>query len=515
MKIIMSLLLLSILLFSCAEIVAPSGGEKDTQPPKVKKSSPENYTTNFNSNKIEIKFDEFIKLNSGGGNILISPSLENKPKFELIGKKVIIIFKEKLLKETTYIINFGSSIKDNNEGNILKDYKFIFSTGSFIDSLKIEGKVLNAFNKEAVDNVLVALYKKDEDSVLYKKPLYFTKTNKEGQYSLENLKSNSYQIVALEDKNLNYIFDQENERIAFQEKIITLEENTLNEPLFLYQNIKETKITEQTNKELNHTIFNFNKSFLDLEIDIDTYNENDLLYYSLDKKQLHYWYLNKNKEKTSFYIKTNKEKIDSFTTKLTNNNIKTPFLYKVNSQKINNKNKITIDFPFPITNFNEENLSILKNTIQLKYNFKWSKNNLTLNLSTDNLYDSLIININEGCFTSFHNLNSKSLLDTLTQFNGEISNLIIKTSQYKDFIIELYNNENKLIAVQNVSRETKTYFNNLKQGNYFIRIFKDLNKDGIWNSGLFNLKRQPEKTLIYQSIELKDNWDKEIDIKIQ
>ncbi|MFT4643835.1 MAG: hypothetical protein ACI8ZX_000231, partial [Planctomycetota bacterium] len=202
MKIIMSLLLLSILLFSCAEIVAPSGGEKDTQPPKVKKSSPENYTTNFNSNKIEIKFDEFIKLNSGGGNILISPSLENKPKFELIGKKVIIIFKEKLLKETTYIINFGSSIKDNNEGNILKDYKFIFSTGSFIDSLKIEGKVLNAFNKEAVDNVLVALYKKDEDSVLYKKPLYFTKTNKEGQYSLENLKSNSYQIVALEDKNL-------------------------------------------------------------------------------------------------------------------------------------------------------------------------------------------------------------------------------------------------------------------------------------------------------------------------
>ncbi|MFT4646459.1 MAG: hypothetical protein ACI8ZX_002889, partial [Planctomycetota bacterium] len=355
----------------------------------------------------------------------------------------------------------------------------------------------------------------DEDSVLYKKPLYFTKTNKEGQYSLENLKSNSYQIVALEDKNLNYIFDQENERIAFQEKIITLEENTLNEPLFLYQNIKETKITEQTNKELNHTIFNFNKSFLDLEIDIDTYNENDLLYYSLDKKQLHYWYLNKNKEKTSFYIKTNKEKIDSFTTKLTNNNIKTPFLYKVNSQKINNKNKITIDFPFPITNFNEENLSILKNTIQLKYNFKWSKNNLTLNLSTDNLYDSLIININEGCFTSFHNLNSKSLLDTLTQFNGEISNLIIKTSQYKDFIIELYNNENKLIAVQNVSRETKTYFNNLKQGNYFIRIFKDLNKDGIWNSGLFNLKRQPEKTLIYQSIELKDNWDKEIDIKIQ
>lgn len=515
MKKILSALLLSIILFSCAEVVPPSGGEKDTTPPKAKKSTPENYSTNFTSKKIEIKFDEFIKLNSGGGNIIISPSLNKKPKIELIGKKVTISFQEELLKETTYIINFGSSISDNNEGNVLKDYKYIFSTGTFIDSLKIEGKIINAFNKKNVKDVMIALYPEGEDSVLYKKPLYFTKTNENGFYSLENLKSNNYKIAALEDKNLNYIFDQENEMIGFSEELIILKENIKDKDLIIFQNIEKIRVKENTNKEANHIIFTFNKPFLDLELNIDNYSENEIIYYSLDKKQLNYWYLNRDSINTNFSIKTNNDVIDSFNLKLKIDTNTIPFSFELNNQKTEKNNVLILDFPFPISNFNQDSLIISHKNKTIPYKVEWLNNNLRLEIKTNTLYDTLIINSKENSFTSFHNLKSIELNDTLTAFNKQLSSLIINLNKADNLIIELYDKEDNLIDAQIVSRETTINFNNLNQGQYFIRIFRDNNKDGIWNSGLFHVKQQPEKTLIYQSVELKDNWDKEIDILIQ
>ena len=514
MKKIISSIFLSILLFSCAEIVPPSGGIKDTIPPKVKKSVPGNFKTNFNTRKIEIKFDEFIKLNTSGGSIIISPSLTKKPKFDLIGKKIVVTFQEELLKETTYIINFGSSIKDNNEGNILQDYKFIFSTGGFVDSLKIEGRVIDAFTKEPVEGVLVGLYPENEDSVLYKKPLYFTKTNKFGFYFLENLKPNSYQIAALEDKNMNYIFDQENERIAFTNSLILLKENTFNNNLILFKNIKQTRVKEHSNKEANHVIFEFNKPFLDIHYNITDYNKEELIYYSLDKKQLHYWYFNRDSAKTNFTINTNTEIEDSFSLNLKKNIGIEPFLFTLNTQKTDNNNRIIVAFPFPINSFNKEKLSITNKNKPIKYTTDWKNNNLTLEINTHTLYDSLLINFSKNCFTSFHKLNSVEKIDTLSQFSKQLSNLILNINPKKNLITELYNQHKNLIRTQNVSRETKIFFNNLEEGEYFIRIYKDVNNDNLWNSGLFHVKHPPEETLIYKSIKLKENWDKEIDIKL-
>ena len=133
------------MIFSCAEIVAPSGGEKDTTAPIVIKSKPENQSIFFSEKFIEITFDEFIKIDASAGNIVTSPPLSKSPKFETIGKKIRIVFQEELRQKTTYIINFGSSIKDYNEGNILQNYKFVFSTGDFIDSMSVSGTIKNEF----------------------------------------------------------------------------------------------------------------------------------------------------------------------------------------------------------------------------------------------------------------------------------------------------------------------------------------------------------------------------------
>ena len=195
---ILTVIIAVLSLNACAEQINPSGGKIDTIPPKALKLFPENFSTNFNSNKIEIKFDEFIKLNKSGGNIIISPSLEQKPKIELIGKKIKITFKEKLKNNTTYIINFGNSIKDINEGNELTNFKYIFSTGTFIDSLKITGTVFDAFNNKPVENIIVGLFPNNDETILINKPLYLIKTDKKGFYSIENIKAGNYKIAAFD-----------------------------------------------------------------------------------------------------------------------------------------------------------------------------------------------------------------------------------------------------------------------------------------------------------------------------
>jgi len=156
-----SILVLSIL-GSCATVVTPSGGPKDIQPPQVVESDPENFSINFASKKIEIKFDEFIKLQNIGKNVIISPPLSEKPSFLVKGKSLIIELEEELLPATTYNFNLGNSIIDITESNAIPNFQYVFSTGTFIDSLQVSGKVEDAYERKSEDEVIVILYECDE-----------------------------------------------------------------------------------------------------------------------------------------------------------------------------------------------------------------------------------------------------------------------------------------------------------------------------------------------------------------
>ena len=138
----LALLLTAFLAQRCANAVAPTGGPQDTTPPKVVEALPENQSINFTGKKIEITFDEYITLENANQNVMISPPLSEKPDIKLKNKTVVIKFKEDLAPNTTYTINFGSSIKDLHEGNLFTDYVYSFSTGDHIDTLRIAGKVL-------------------------------------------------------------------------------------------------------------------------------------------------------------------------------------------------------------------------------------------------------------------------------------------------------------------------------------------------------------------------------------
>ncbi|WP_339610398.1 Ig-like domain-containing protein, partial [uncultured Planktosalinus sp.] len=230
---IVFLLLFSLSFIDCAKRGNPEGGARDTIPPVILKAAPENYSTNFKGNEITIQFDEYIKLKDLQNQLIISPPLDNQPVITPFGtsKTLKIVINDTLKENTTYTINFGSSIVDNNEDNSFDYFKYVFSTGTYIDSLKVLGTITDALNIKPDENVTVMLYEINEqftDSVIYKsKPFYVASSlSAPGYFSIENIKEGSYLLVGLKDNNSNYKFDPKVDKIGFLDKPISIPEDT-------------------------------------------------------------------------------------------------------------------------------------------------------------------------------------------------------------------------------------------------------------------------------------------------
>jgi len=215
-------------LVRCARQGTPSGGPKDTAPPEVISEMPPNRSVFFNAGSASINFNEFVQLKDPSTEIFISPPMRIKPEFKIQGKKIIVEFQEELKANSTYTINFGNSIVDYTESNILINFEYVFSTGGHIDSLSIPGKVINAFNHEPEAQIIAMVYQDDNDTVPLDSlpfrvpPKSASKTTKNGTFSINNLSAGEYKLFALEDLNNNYIFDLPNERIAFLDSLITI-----------------------------------------------------------------------------------------------------------------------------------------------------------------------------------------------------------------------------------------------------------------------------------------------------
>jgi len=219
-------LVATVILFSgCANMVTPTGGAKDTTPPKVVEAKPENHSLNFSESKVEVTFDEFITLDNAKQNILISPPVATSPDFKLSKNKTLVIkFKEPLTPNTTYTINFGKAVKDFHEGNIFKDYVYSFSTGDHLDTLAVTGKVIDAANDKPMEDLFVGLYDGSRDSLFFLPtkcpPDYISKTDKEGRFTIQGLPDKKFLVFALKDMNSNLFYDMPNETVAFLDTLV-------------------------------------------------------------------------------------------------------------------------------------------------------------------------------------------------------------------------------------------------------------------------------------------------------
>ena len=213
--------MLAIITYSCASMGTPDGGPYDEMPPKFVGSSPQLRAVNVKSQKFELEFDEFIKLEKASEKVIISPPQMEQPEIKVVGKKVVGEFFDSLKESTTYTIDFSDAIVDNNEGNPMGHFTYSFSTGAAIDTMEVAGTVLNAANLEPIKGIQVGLHKNLNDSALVKLPFdRVSRTDSRGHFSIRGVAPGKYRIYALMDGNQNYLFDSKTEMIAYSDSII-------------------------------------------------------------------------------------------------------------------------------------------------------------------------------------------------------------------------------------------------------------------------------------------------------
>lgn len=216
-----ALLMLMIVVYSCASMGNPDGGPYDEEPPKFVRSTPKPFAINSKEKKVTIEFDEFIKLEKAAEKVVVSPPQLEQPETKASGRKVVVGLVDSLRPNTTYTIDFADAIVDNNEGNPLGNYAFTFSTGTTIDTMEVSGTVLSASDLEPVKNIQVGLHSDLSDSAFMKKPFdRVSRTDSRGHFSIRGIAPGKYRIYALMDGNQNYLFDSKTEMIAFSDSII-------------------------------------------------------------------------------------------------------------------------------------------------------------------------------------------------------------------------------------------------------------------------------------------------------
>ena len=450
---IVSIFIYAISISGCANIIPPEGGPKDTLPPILVAAVPKDSTTLFKGDKITITFNEFVEIQNQSENVIFSPTATTLPIISAHLRTVSIKLKDTLEPNTTYSINFGNAIKDVNEGNVYKDFTYVFSTGETIDDNSVTGKVTMAETGRIDSTLLVVLHRSNDDSAVVKeKPRYIAKIDGSGNFVFSHLPKGSFSIYAI-PANYSKHYEDTTKPFAFANKPIN---TTSNEPvtLFAYQLKKiDTSAAKKQGKEENK----------DMKIRITN---------NLDQNRLD---LLENPELTfNRRIAT----LDTSKIILLNKDLKQLTDYK-----------LVLD----------SSRTIL--TVQ----YKWQPASpYLLAIDSTALYD-----------TSGIHLSRNDTLKFATKSTDEYGSIRIRFSNLdfsKNPVLQIVQNETIIEAVPLNDRELKRKL--FRPGEYDLRILYDSNKNGIWDSGIFFGKHiQPEIVLLLNTkLSVRANWDNEKEI---
>ncbi|MEY4868379.1 MAG: hypothetical protein RIT36_1278, partial [Bacteroidota bacterium] len=234
-------ILIAVAISSCGQQVPPTGGARDSIPPKLVAALPEYGAKNFKGNKITLVFDEYITLENPYEKLTYSPIPKSNPNAEGKLKTITIKLKDTLEENTTYRIDFGEAIKDINENNILKDFSYSFSTGPYLDSAFFTGKVIIAATGKVDSTMIAVLHRNQDDSAVAKeKPRYYTRLKGDGSFIFSNLQPGRYNLFAIKDADGGKKYDQSSELIAFMNSPINIGTDT-STVLYAFEEEQEAK----------------------------------------------------------------------------------------------------------------------------------------------------------------------------------------------------------------------------------------------------------------------------------
>lgn len=531
---------ISILVFvRCATPSYPTGGERDSTPPKVLSVSPPDSMLNFVGNEIVFKFNEFVQIENPQQTVLITPSPKEFPSIVARKKELVIKFKEALLDSTTYSISFNNGLKDLNEGNPLENFTYVFSTGPTLDSLILKGNLFFSETTTFPPNTFVGLYKNLDDSVLYKqKPDYIFNFKSEGPFQFNNLKAGSFRCFALSDKNFNFIYDLPSEFVGFAKDIIIISADSVQTlDLTLFKSLESKfRISNYSNTFTN------GGGFIELNKPID-FNTKWALKESNDSLKILFSELNEERNIINFWVDNLKEKVNYKLGLF----IKDEMVDSINvvSKSISESNSFlslttTQLNKLKVVDIKPDNILILKSSIPLDSNQCLNEAFLMDSISRrvkkiGYLVDNQFITINDVVLdTSYNQLIFPK--NTLVSFNGLTNDSIVfnlKSVKANDlgslklsfelpsdsinYIIKIYNTNagfSEIIRVNKVSNFI-WFKENLFPGNYNLEIVFDENFDGLFTNGSINDFKMPEYKFSYSKpITLKNNWDLEENIVV-
>jgi len=515
----------ALLLFSnCAKKGAPSGGPKDSIPPMIIKSNPENYTIHFSGDEIRIYFDEYIKLKDLQQNLIISPPLEYQPIITPLSTSKVLKIKilDTLKENTTYSFNFGKSIVDNNEENEFEYYKYIFSTGDYIDSLTVKGVISDAVLAQPDKATTVLLYEMTEgftDSIIYsEKPTYIAVTKDSTQtFELTHLKEGSYLLIALQEEVNNYIFDPKKDKIGFVKEIVTTP-NDSSYKISLFKEVLDYKIARPSHLSKNKIVFGYegNADALTVSpISLLPEGFTSKVYWDSKTDSLNYYFkpaIDIEQTDTLLFLAKNKTHLDTLIVKMRDLFADSLQVTRLGSINTIPRDTLKLTANNPLQSINAEKIKVIdKDSIEVPVTTfidqKYNTASLLFDKTDEQQYTVQILP--EAITDFFENTN----IDTLTygvrtleiSDYGELGMTLVNVKQFP-IIVELVNSKYKVVASQYLTENTPIYFNYIKPDQYYFRIVFDTNKNAIWDTGSFLKKRQPEKVIYFpKQIEIRPN----------
>ena len=514
------LLLLIMILAGCAKRGSITGGLKDTLAPVLKSSVPKNFSTDFKGTEIKMTFDEFIRFKDLKKQLIISPPMKNELLIlpTSVGKIITIKINDTLQADTTYSFNFGQSIEDNNEGNPYSQFKYVFSTGSIIDSLSISGAVKDAYEKEVESFVSIMLYEVNEkftDSVVYNEtPRYITNTLDSLKiFKLENLKAGKYLLVAMKDYGSTNKFNSNKDKIGFKNQFITIPNDTVFE-IKIFKEVLPFKALKPIQASGNRLIFPYEGKTDAMKITLKN-QESDLpiIITKFPKKDsLQIWYkplkvdslslaASKGKYNKNFTFKIKEQKKDSLkiaTLEKGTNSFRDLFilesttpLSKIDNSKIKliNKDSVAVAFTTKYDDFNQ----------QIVFDFK------------KQLSENYTFTIMPGALTDYLEQTNKNTLFRLDTKNIEdYGNLKVSLQNVKRFpvLIQLTDKAGLVLATEYSESNTNVEFSFIDPALFSLRAIYDDNKNKEWDTGNYLEKRQAEEVIYFsKEIDVRANWD--------
>ncbi len=516
-----SLLLGVLLLDSCAQISAPTGGEPDTVPPKLDSlgTIPLNYSTNFSGDKIVITFNEYFVLKNPKANVFFSPNIENGPEFIVKGKTLTVLLNNELKENTTYTINFGDAISDYTVGNKIPDFKYVFSTGDFIDSMSTQGKVIDAFTGKPIEGVVVMLYDDFSDSVVSKsKPIYYATTNKEGDYLMNYLKAGTYKLFALKDENRNYFYDLPNEQVGESDSLVSLLTDTIPSYSVISLYVKDYKKQGIATKKYTYPgklVLTFIREAKSIEIlkSDSTKLEYESIEINEERDSVVVWKPLLGEEKTSLTVLLDTSKfsvnIYPFTIPKKEARVK-----KVStSRSIDVYNPFEIEFDRPIDHTDNLTISIFKDSNKIELDSIKIKKNKLLIYFPKKEDESFKFELLPGAITDIFDTKTTDTLSGFitvkkSDYYGSFTLKLKPKNDSVNYLISILDENGNTVSSKTGKGNTELNFKKLPPGKYTIKAIEDLNTNEKWDTGDYYLNKKPEQVFYFPTqIEIRSNWE--------